>query len=199
MKESTSTQKKDIRKQFRALRNKLTTAQQLEAAVSLVERFKSLLQETQPNNIAVFLPNDGELSPQKVIEDCWQLGVNTYLPVIDPENPGHLLFYQYTFNTPLVINQYGIPEPNPKTSTHIDYLSLDWVLMPLVAFTEQGQRLGMGGGYYDRTFKALVTDNAAHTRLIGIAHECQRAERLPVDSWDIDLHGIMTPDRYIQL
>lgn len=196
---SNSDQKKTIRKQFRALRNQLTEAHQNAAAESLVQHFCDLANTDQPSRVAVFLSNDGELSPHKVVAYCWSKGISTYLPVIDTENPGFLRFYEYTDKTPLKPNCYGIPEPDVFQASRIDPISLDWILMPLVAFTNEGQRLGMGGGFYDRTLETTKDESTCKTRLIGLAHECQCTENLPVDAWDIDMHAVLTPQRSLQL
>ena len=192
-------QKKIIRKQCRELRNKLTQAEQTAAAVSVVEHFYRLVHENKPKSIGVFLANDGELSPHKLVEYCWLNDISTYLPVIDTDNRGYLRFYEYSQNTPLKNNAFGIPEPDIQFARNIQHLSLDWVLMPLVAFTSEGQRLGMGGGFYDRTFAMIKNEQNDTIRLIGLAHECQCIPSLPVESWDIDMHAMLTPERYIQL
>ena len=73
---------------------------------------------------------------------------------------------------------------------------LDLVLVPLVGFDPQGNRLGMGGGFYDRTF--AYRGRRKHTSrpcLIGLAHECQRVEHLPCAGWDIPLDGVITDCR----
>lgn len=63
---------------------------------------------------------------------------------------------------------------------------------PLVAFDEYGQRLGMGGGFYDRTLQ-----NWQHYKMqpVGYAHDCQLVEKLPVEEWDIPLPAVVTPSK----
>ena len=85
-------------------------------------------------------------------------------------------------------NQYGIPEPvgTPACAAW----QLDLILVPLVAFDDRGNRLGMGGGYYDR-----LLSGSEHwprrPRLLGVAHACQRAEALPVEAWDMPLNDVI--------
>ena len=67
--------------------------------------------------------------------------------------------------------------------------------MPLVAFDKQGNRLGMGGGFYDRTLARLHEQNWQKPQLIGLAHECQKVDALPIESWDVPLKTIITPDK----
>ncbi len=92
-------------------------------------------------------------------------------------------------------NRYGIFEPELNCSHICPVAELDFILTPLVAFDSQGNRLGMGGGYYDRTL-AQIPDNAVKKPvLIGIAHQCQEVDALPIASWDVPLDYIVTPER----
>jgi len=71
------------------------------------------------------------------------------------------------------------------------------IFLPLVAFDNAGNRLGMGGGYYDRTLAWKQRRRYWHgSRLIGVAYGFQQLERLPVESWDIGLDGILTDRQY---
>jgi 5-formyltetrahydrofolate cyclo-ligase len=66
------------------------------------------------------------------------------------------------------------------------------VLLPLVAFDAGCNRLGMGKGYYDRSFAFRRYGNSSRPRLLGLAHECQKAEQVAMEAWDIPLDGIIT-------
>ena len=103
---------------------------------------------------------------------------------------GNLLFLHYTPETPLVHNRFNILEPELDVRHVLPLGSLDVVLTPLVAFDSAGQRLGMGGGFYDRTLQ-----NWQHRGPypIGLAHDCQQVEQVPVEHWDIPLPEIVTP------
>jgi 5-formyltetrahydrofolate cyclo-ligase len=74
------------------------------------------------------------------------------------------------------------------------------VLLPLVAFDPQGGRLGMGGGYYDRTFAFLNGQKGGQKpKLIGLAHHFQQIPKLPIESWDVPLNAIVTDEQVIQI
>jgi 5-formyltetrahydrofolate cyclo-ligase len=75
---------------------------------------------------------------------------------------------------------------------------MDLILLPLVAFDEKGNRMGMGGGFYDRSLANIQQQNQ-RTQLIGLAHEIQKTDQLVVQSWDIPLHAIATEDRLYQI
>ena len=96
----------------------------------------------------------------------------------------------------MTLNRFGISEP-ALNSTAIRLLSQHHLLlMPLVGFDAQGNRLGMGGGFYDRT---LANINALKNRptLVGVAHDCQQVDELPVEPWDVPLDLIVTPTQII--
>jgi 5-formyltetrahydrofolate cyclo-ligase len=95
-----------------------------------------------------------------------------------------LWFLELNDNTRLVSNRFGIPEPEIRSNASRPAWALDLILMPLVGFTERGDRLGMGGGFYDRTFEFLHHAACHKPKLIGLAHECQRVATMPTASWE---------------
>ena len=90
-------------------------------------------------------------------------------------------------NTSFSINKWGIREPNERITVAID--AIDLALVPLVGFTENGARLGRGGGYYDRSFA-----NNDKAMLIGVAHELQRQGDIVENPWDKRLDAVVTND-----
>lgn len=180
-----------LRKSLRQLRNQLSDTEQQQAAEALQQQFSHALAPTLPvwANVALYLTNDGEISPSAVCEWCWDNQINTYLPVLDGKS---LVFARYHQHSEWQKNSFGILEPiDPSPAAGAD---MDIVLMPLVGFDAQGGRLGMGGGFYDRTFE----NKSERTHLIGLAHDCQEVEHLPIESWDVPLSAILTPSRYIK-
>lgn len=129
-----------------------------------------------------------DLAP--LIERLWRCGKQIYLPVL--HGPA-LWFMPFTPRTPLAHNRFGIPEPNLNAPHRAALRTLDLVLMPLVAFDRNGNRLGMGGGFYDRTFAYLRgSPRWARPCLIGTAYEFQRVPPLAVQPWDVPLGGVVT-------
>jgi 5-formyltetrahydrofolate cyclo-ligase len=126
-----------------------------------------------------------------MIETCWQRNIDVYLPILHHFNKS-LWFAQYLPDTPLYNNRFGIPEP--LHSSTIRPWQLNWVLFPLVGFDSSGGRLGMGGGFYDRTF-AHKNRWPKKPSLFGVAHECQKVEHIPLESWDISLDGVISNER----
>lgn len=179
-----------IRKQIRQARQQLSSAQQQQAAQALCQQFLNLPELLNSQHIAVYLHNDGEIATAELINSLWQLGKSVYLPVLHPFTSGYLLFQHYQANTLLASNKYGIAEPILSCQDIKVVAELDLILTPLVAFDAQGQRIGMGGGFYDRTFAAQPL---AQRRMIGLAHDCQQVACIPTEAWDVPLPMVLTP------
>lgn len=186
--------RQSIRKDIRDKRRQLTEVFQQQSGVDLVTQSQNLHHLSEAQHIALYLSSDGELDTQPLIHQLWQQGKSVYLPVIHPFSSGHLLFLRYQPDTEMVLNRYQISEPKLKKDLIIPTAQLDIIFTPLVAFDSQGQRLGMGGGYYDRTLSKWFKTGIGATP-IGLAHDCQYVDSLPSEAWDIPLSKIMTPTK----
>ena len=184
-----------LRKRKRAARNQLTEKQQLHASKQLAKLFFRSGLFWRSKHVALYIASDGELDPLPIAETCWRLGKSVYLPVLHETGDNRLRFALWQPSTRLVPNRYGILEPHPWRC--LPPWALNLVLLPLVAFDPQGGRMGMGGGFYDKTF-AFTRRSPLRPKLFGLAHECQRVDQLPVESWDIPLDGIFS-DRQLYL
>ncbi len=183
--------KAEIRQTVRSKRNSLTDPEKNLAEQQLL---KQLIQHNLLRNhqhIACFLSFDGEISTQKIIPELLKQQKICYLPKLKPFAPNRLWFMPYTDHTKMINNRYGIAEVDRGVNHAIAVSKLDLVLLPLVAFDQHGNRLGMGGGYYDATFAHLKTKQN-RPKFIGLAYEAQKREDLPSDSWDLPLDGVCT-------
>lgn len=187
--------RQDIRTHLRHLRCGLTSEQQQQAAVHVAEHAMNFPPIQQAKKIAIFLSFDGELNTRPLIARFWQHNQQVYLPVLHPFSKGQLLFFRYDTDTVLTPNRLGISEP-PLDIRNLATLSeLDVLMVPLVAFDRQGQRLGMGGGFYDRTLQNWQQHNILP---VGLAHDCQQVAALPVADWDVPLKAVITPSKLWQ-
>ena len=191
-------QRHKIRTEYREKRQALSAQQQSTAANKLLTTCISSTTLPQAKTIACYIANDGEIDPQAIIDYCWQQDKCVLLPVLHPFSKGHLLFVNYLPNSPTRKNCYGIKEPIVTTQNICPLTNIELVLTPLVAFDAKGNRLGMGGGYYDRTL-APIRLSSLTTQLIGLAHTCQQNDKLLTDSWDIPLNGIATPEQFFSV
>ena len=192
----------EIRKALQASRKNLTPVFQENAANALCFTLQNDVAIKNAKNIAVYLASNAELDLQPFIQWCWQQNKQVYLPVVHPFSKGNLLFLRYHRNSTMVMNQYNIAEPTLDVRDIIPMTQLDLILTPLVGFDVTGARIGMGGGYYDRTlvkwYEHYLSNQAYTPFPIGIAHDCQQVNNVPIESWDIPLPKIITPTRVIQ-
>lgn len=182
-----------LRRQLRQTRRSLSKDEQLNASVALLSNFREQLHALKIDStqrIALYLSNDGEISPHLLCEFFWQQNIETYLPVVQDKL---LTFARYSAETIWQENIFGIKEP--ITTEYLSGNELDIVLLPLVGFDSKGGRLGMGGGFYDRTFANKRADEKP--LLIGLAHDCQEVKSIPVEGWDVPLQGILSPSKII--
>jgi len=181
-----------LRKTIRQRRNALSDTEQVEAGLELTNNLTRHNKIQQASRIAIYLSNDGELSTDTFIDWCWKNNKKVYLPVVHPFSLGNLLFLRYQAGTQLINNRYGILEPELDVTKVCPLAELDVICTPLVAFDTTGARLGMGGGFYDRSLA-----HWQQTKLypLGLAHNCQLVESVPVESWDVPLPEIMTPSK----
>lgn len=181
-----------IRQQIRLRRRALTPEQQTQFALQAADRMMAYPPVLLAHTVALFLSFDGELDTRPLIDQLWRAGKRVYLPVLHPFSPGNLLFLHYHPSSDLVVNRLKIREPKLDVRDVLPLSQLDVLVTPLVAFDATGQRLGMGGGFYDRTLQ-----NWRQHRLqpVGYAHDCQQVDALPTEQWDIPLPAVITPSK----
>ena len=138
--------------------------------------------------IAVYFPTGGEIDCRPLVEQAWARGREVYLPVLRYSG---LRFRAYTPSTRLVPNRFRIPEPT--VGSELPPGALDVAITPLVAFDLRGNRLGMGGGFYDLSFRFLQQRNSwRHPHLVGFAYDMQCVSELDSRAWDVPLDAIVT-------
>lgn len=186
-----------IRKQLRSQRRSLSAEQQY----ILSEKITAIL-SVQPfflraKRLGIYLANDGEVDPSTIVGICQKSSKQCFLPVIHPLKIPRLHFARYRQNSRLIANRYGILEPSLKTTKMVPPWSLDLILMPLVGFDRRGNRLGMGGGFYDRTLAFTARSQHPAPRLVGLAHSFQELESISPQIWDIPVDHIITEQEII--
>ena len=181
-------QRREIRRLMRARRRDLDARGVQLAGQSLCRNLFKLPRLRRARSLAAYLAVQNEIPLDDIIETAWSMHIPVYLPCLRGEQ---LEFRRYAPRTPLRPNRFGIPEP--VGGARINPRFLDIVLTPLLAFDEDGGRLGTGGGFYDRSFAFLRERNSwKRPALVGVAYEFQRAPALPLASWDIPLNAVVT-------
>lgn len=140
--------------------------------------------------MAFYLANDREIDPAPLLTLAHKSGKNCYLPKIGRDRS--LEFVRYRPGDPLLKNRYGIPEPCTQREI-INPGKLDMILLPLVAFDRYGGRLGMGGGFYDRSLESPAGRRSEKgIELVGLGYAFQEHEKLELEDWDVRLTAIAT-------
>lgn len=179
--------KRELRSQLLQQRRQLSATELVRASERIAANSRALVALRQAKHIASYRAVRGEINP-KLIELQFQAQI--YLPKIQQQPLPKMWFYNA--QSELTQGPLGLVEPK-ASGTPRPVRQLDIVLVPLVAFTRDGSRLGQGGGYYDRTF-AFRTQSRLLKRplLVGLAHAFQEVENLPREPWDVPLDVIIT-------
>jgi 5-formyltetrahydrofolate cyclo-ligase len=178
-----------LRQRNRELRSKLHRAQLEEAEAAVCERIYALAEYQQAQKIAVYFAVNGEIGLTPLIEHALAQGKQIYLPNLDQKT---LRFSPYDHTQKMRINRFKLPEPDVSDDEMLEANELDLVLAPLVVFDANRNRIGMGGGFYDRSFAFRKEPGNHRPRLIGVAHELQKVARLEPEDWDVRLDMVVT-------
>jgi len=177
-----------LRREMRERRRALPAAERIAGADALATRLLALPFAAKAHTVAGYWAMDGEIALH-----AWQLRlpreVRYCLPVLHADDT--LRFAPWKPGAPLLTNRYGIPEPDVDEALLLQPAQLDLVVAPLVAFDRDGHRLGMGGGWYDRSFAARV-GQAPPPYLVGAAFSVQQADAIAAADWDIRLDAVCT-------
>lgn len=186
---SQKTRKSALRSELRSRRRRLDETKRQAKDEAINAFLAEFIGEHHLTTIAAFWPFDGEPNLLPTLKAAVDQGIEAALPVIrqSPAGPA-LIFRQWSTDTVMKKSRYGIPEP--CSSPEVPLRNIDLILMPLVAWDEEGNRLGMGAGYYDRALQPF-SQYAAPIRA-AVAYQLQKVPRLPVDPWDIRLHLVLS-------
>lgn len=186
-----------LRRQLRQARSNLSPQQQKRAARDLYRQLAQHPLFRRCRHIALYLPNDGEIDPRPLLREAQRRGKATYLPVLKRWPRTKMSFQRVHPHESMTRNRFRIAEPQDLPARQRKAWTLDLVLLPLVGFDEQGGRLGMGGGFYDRSLAyRQLRKNWHKPTLLGLAHECQKVDRLALASWDVRLGAVVTDRRW---
>ena len=181
--------RQNIRQTMRERRNALEPEHQAAAAEKLQAQLEELLTPL-PKAIAAYIADDGEISPASFIARLKGARTRVYLPYVDES--GTMQMLHWSNNKRLISGRWGIMHPEPTDSSCLeDIRQLDAVLVPMVAFDAIGNRLGRGGGYYDK----LLSNCDASVLRIGLAHAFQQTDSVPTYSWDEKVDWIATDEK----
>lgn len=142
--------------------------------------------------IASYHSFSGEIDTVEINKALRLAGHHMALPVIHPEEKGLMDFYSYERPEDLILNRFKIPEPVVSAENLVQPHNLEVVIVPLVGFNEKGERLGMGGGYYDRMLKKI----SCECLTLGLAYDFQLIPEIKSQPWDMPLDEVITPTKH---
>lgn len=203
--------RQSLRRQLRLARRALPPAHQRQAAQALDRRLHALPGLRRARHVGAYVATDGEIDPGVFIARLLRRGACAWLPVLatpQAQHPLGMCFARHParwrcgqrprahrLRRGWRRNRFGLLEPRNRTRRAA--WTLDVLLLPLVGFDAHGQRLGMGGGFYDRLLADFAT-RPRRPRLLGLAHDLQQVDVLPVAAWDQPVDAVMTPTRQVR-
>ncbi|WP_296404715.1 5-formyltetrahydrofolate cyclo-ligase [Psychrobacter sp.] len=198
---TTNPSRREINRQRRLL-----TAQQRRMASTYASQYLAKLTPRLPKGakVGIYLDDFGELPTQPILKWCQLMRYQAYLPVINTlgRDNKHMRFvpiYHHKLSAiPTVRHSFGMKES--KNRHLISFNELDLIICPLVAADEQGNRMGMGGGFYDTTLAnsyqySSSTNHRKHPLRVGWCYEFQVINKLETQPWDVPLNALITPNK----
>lgn len=187
--------RRELRRSIRQQRDRLSTKQLNQAQRKVFKNAANYTRLRNARRVLSYIPLGGEISPRSIEANLAHAQI--YQPRITHFARGCMKFYPA--ETIKTRNRYGIWEPapigNPMPANHFDV-----VLVPLVAFDRQGNRLGMGAGFYDRAMACrLANPSLKRPFLLGLAHHFQEVKSLAAQAWDVPLDAILTDQELIEV
>jgi len=179
---------------MRQQRRDLASSLQKQSARQVWRQIRRLPEFRRARRVAFYLPNDGELDLGMALQRALAHGKHCFLPVLTRNNA--LRFAPVTRHTRFVKNRFGIPEP--AGGRRVSARKLDLVFIPLVAFDANANRIGMGGGFYDRSLTFKHHRRHLPPALFGAAHGFQKVDRIQANAWDVPLDGVVTPGKLMR-
>lgn len=181
--------KPEYRNPIRERRQELSELNVAEASKRVAAQLVYFHPLQDAKKIGHYMPSEGEIDSKYILECAPFRNKEFFLPVLNVEEKT-LSFFPHPLKDKLVENKFSILEPDTEGKKAINLENLDIIFVPLVAFDKNCNRLGRGGGYYDRTL--ANHKNGKKPLLIGLAYEFQKIENIEPQAWDIPMDFIIT-------
>ena len=185
----TTPSQQHLRAHYRKIRIELTRAERDQATRKITQTVINSSWFQRSDNIACYLSTPDEVGTWQIIERALRMKKRIFAPIVKKNNV--MQFQELRAKSVLRRNDYDLFEP--RDGQLINANGLDVVITPLVAFDHLNNRIGMGGGYFDRTFAFLKHRHRYfHPKLIGVAFACQETARIFPNPWDIRLFSVIS-------
>lgn len=190
---NTNFSSKQLRILLRSRRLALTRYQQQQSAKQLARLFCRSPLYKKSQRIGFYQACNGEINPRYLLQMAHAQGKTCYLPVLRRFPKFELGFVKVSPNSRLHKHRFGMKEP--KNGRMLFIHQLDMVCMPLVGFDENCNRIGLGGGFYDRS---LASHKNPQLIKLGLAHDCQQVDKICRQDWDIAMDAVLTPTQLLK-
>lgn len=178
-------QRTALRRQLREQRQELAPGQRHTHSLAALHALTRLRPVATATCLGVYLPMASEVDTWPLIDWALMRGVQVVVPVVRRRQ-----MHFHHLGDPLVRTPLGTHQP--ATTPRVFRGQIDVLVMPLLGFDNAGNRLGMGGGFYDRYLAAASRRRLPRPRRIGLAFECQHLDAVPAEPWDVRLHAVAT-------
>ncbi len=179
------------RRRLRRQRQRLPAAERQQRSARICHQIIRSPAFRFSQRIAVYHASDGEADLGELVGSAWRRQKDCFLPVLDKIIRRRLFFAPFRPGQPLAENRFAIPEPLALPQQRLRSGQLDLILLPLVGFDLAGNRIGMGGGFYDYTLAyRRQRRHGARPQLMGVAYQFQQLEAIPARPWDVPLQYI---------
>lgn len=178
--------KKELRRHIRTSIGAMSQEEKQRQSQAICQQILLSAAWQQAHTVLLYAAMPDEVSLKQLIDEAVKTGKDVILPVVDGEE---LLLRHYDPRHMAHQGQYQIEEPTSECAPLADLAAIDLALIPGRAFTQQGQRLGRGKGYYDRLLPQLECPKW------GVAYSCQMVETIPTDAWDVNMNRVLFPQQ----
>jgi 5-formyltetrahydrofolate cyclo-ligase len=186
-----------LRKKIRKQRKQVSVLQQQYSEQHILNRLRHLPEFKHAKHIGIYLHAFGEIQTRKIIEYCFHQKKSVYLPMICNMNQRlvwvKISLHQF-YNQRFSYHPFGMQEPMASRGQHVSHLDL--LIMPLLACDAFGTRIGMGGGFYDKTLASAPYHRPFR---LGLAHAFQLVPQTLIrEPWDQPLDGLLMPQQFLR-
>ncbi len=191
--------KKRLREKLLKKRDSIPPEQKALQETSIEKRLFELDNFKKADSILMYVSFRSEVNTRKFLDDIHKMGKRLILPLVDARHKV-LKLYEVKDNSELAPGYMGIPEPDVRENRRVTIKDIDLVVIPGTGFDIQGNRLGYGGGYYDRllSYESKQLAEVEHIPTVALAFEEQIGEEIPAEPHDIQVDMIITDKRLIR-
>ena len=192
--ESAAKTKIAIRKMIVQKREELGGLEKEEKNIAIAQRLFGMDEFKKSKTIFCFLSTSFEVQTERIIRESLRLGKQVLVPLLDPGGENLKASRIPSMDIDFVIGEYGVRQPAPKFRNIVPFSNIDFVVVPGLAFDSFGNRIGYGGGFYDKFFKK-ITGNVSR---VAVGYDFQLFNLVPHSDLDEPVHFLITETKALR-